>query len=65
MDIDRIDFYDHEKLDRLHKKRAKEWLKLFLEAKKGGESAKESIRKHEAVDNELRDRSGYTGYLWA
>jgi hypothetical protein len=62
--IERIDFYDHEKLDKLHESRARKWLKLFLKAKRGDPKATEAIKKHEAEDRELKRRSNESGYYW-
>lgn len=62
--IELIDFYDYEKLDKLHESRAKKWLKLFLKASKDDSKAKAAIKKHEAEDRELKRRSSATGYYW-
>lgn len=62
--IERIDFYDHDKLKKLHERRAMKWLRLFLKAKKGDPKAKEDIKKHEAEDRLLRARANETGYYW-
>jgi hypothetical protein len=62
--MDRIDFYDHEKLEKLQESRARKWLKLFLKAKQGDPGAVEAIKKHEAEDREIKRRANETGYYW-
>jgi len=62
--VDLIDFYDHEKLEKLHEKRARKWLKLFLKTKRGDPKATEDIKKHEAEDRVFRARACEAGYYW-
>ena len=62
--IELIDFYDHEKLEKLQESRARKWLKLFLKAKQGDPKALEAIKKHEAEDRELKRRASQSGYYW-
>lgn len=63
-DIDAIDFYDYDQLDRLRENRARKWLKLSVQAEKGDPKAKRAIKKHEALDRELKIRASITGYYW-
>lgn len=62
--IERIDFYDHGKLEKLQERRARKWIRLFLKAKRGDLKAREEIKKHEAEDRVLRARASYAGYCW-
>jgi len=62
--IERINFYNRDKVDKLHKSRAMKWLKLFLKAKRGDPKAIESIKKHEAEDRLLKARAMEAGYYW-
>lgn len=62
--IDRIDFYDYEKLEKLQESRAKKWIKLILKARQGDPRALEAIKKHEAEDREIKKRANQAGYYW-
>jgi len=63
-ELDYIDFYDHDALEKLHEKRAKMWMKLYLKASKGNPKAIEAIEKHEAEDRILREQAKETWYYW-
>ena len=62
--IDLIDFCDHDKLEKLHERRAKEWLKLFSKVKQGDQKGILDFKKHEAEDKVLRAKASETGYYW-
>jgi hypothetical protein len=62
--IDQIDFYDHEKLEKLQESRARKWLKLFLKAKQGDPGALKAVKKHEAEDREIKRKANETGFYW-
>lgn len=63
-DIDLIDFYDYDGLEKLQETRARRWLKLYLKAKKGDKKAVEAIRKHEEEEREIKKRARESGYYW-
>ncbi len=63
-EIDSIDFYNYDKLDKLHEMRSRKWLKLFFKTKNGNQKDIEVIRKHEAQDKELKRRSRLADYYW-
>lgn len=62
--IECIDFYDHDKLEKLQEKRALKWLKLYVKAKHGDPKAIEALKKHELEDREIRRRAHEAGYYW-
>lgn len=66
------DFYDHEKLEKLNKKRSMELLNLYKKIRtlreKGDEKAITKIRlaiiKHEEITAELKKKAAETYYYW-
>jgi hypothetical protein len=66
------DFYDYDKLEKLNKSRSNQLLKLhrkFLAARdKGNENAAkkawEAIRKHEEIDDLLKEKAREHHYHW-
>lgn len=67
-----FDWYDYDKVEKLNKKRSKEWLKLYVklrEAKKNGDEkafnkAQEAFRKHEAESKICKQKAEEAGYCW-
>ena len=67
---DYFDWYDHDKVEKLQEKRARQWLKIYgkiMDAKKNGDNdaltkAQEALRAHNQQDSILKRKASVAGY---
>lgn len=72
IEIDAIDFYDYDTMEKLQESRNKKYMKLFRQyydaKEKGDEPAiKKAVRamsKHKDQDEKLKEKCSQSGYYW-
>ena len=63
-ELDAIDFYDWNALEKLQEKRRRNLYKIYAKILKGDPKAKVSLRKYREEEAILKKRADVTGYYW-